>query len=101
VFHYADGSSHETNIVAGVHVNDWWGPLFKTAIPKRYFQMAEGTERAWTGYNPHIRRWQPLLSLILYKTTFENPRPDVELASLDYISTETITAPFMVGLTVE
>jgi hypothetical protein len=25
----------------------------------------------------------------------------VELASLDYISTETITAPFMVGLTVE
>jgi hypothetical protein len=101
VFHYADGGSHETNIVAGVHVYDWWCPLFKTGIPERFSRVAEGTERAWTGYNPRIRRLQPLLSLVLYRTIFKNPRPDVELASLDYVSTETITAPFMVGLTVE
>jgi RNA polymerase sigma factor (sigma-70 family) len=46
VFHYADGGSHETNIVAGVHVYDWWCPLFKTGIPERFSRVAEGTERA-------------------------------------------------------
>lgn len=88
-------------MVAGEHVFDWWYPLFKTGINPRQFKMAPGTERAWTGSNPFIREIWPGESLILYKSTFDNPRPDVPITSLDYVSTMTLTAPFLVALTVE
>jgi len=35
------------------------------------------------------------------KITFANPRPELEISTVDFISTETITGPFLVGLTVE
>jgi hypothetical protein len=63
--------------------------------------MAPGTERAWTGSNPYVRKFQPEFSLILYKTTFDNPQPEVKIATVDFVSTETIACPFFVGLTVE
>ncbi len=101
VLHYADGSTRELNLVAGEQSFDWWCPLFKSGLPQRYLHTAPGTERAWTGSNPYIRKWQPELSLVLYKTTFDNPQPEVKLSSVDFVSTETITCPFFVGLTVE
>ena len=101
VLHYADGSTNETNMVAGDQVFDWWYPLFKTSLNPRNFRPAPGTERAWTGSNPFIRRVWPGESLILYKSTFDNPRPGVAITSMDYVSTMTLTAPFLVALTVE
>ena len=101
VLHYVDGSTRELNLVAGEQSFDWWCPLFKSGLPQRYLHTATGTERAWTGSNPYIRQWQPELSLVLYKTTFDNPQPEVKIASVDFVSTETITCPFLVGLTVE
>ena len=101
VLHYADGSTREINLVAGEQSFDWWCPLFKTGVPEKYLQTAPGTERAWTGSNPYIRKWQPELSLVLYKSTFDNPQPEVKISSVDFVSTETITCPFLVGLTVE
>ena len=101
ILHYADNRTRELDLVAGQQSFDWWFPLFRTGIPARYFQLAPGTERAWTGSNPHVKKWQPECSLILYKTTFENPRPDVKVSTVDFVSTETMTCPFLVGLTVE
>jgi RNA polymerase sigma factor (sigma-70 family) len=101
VLHYADGSTREIPIVAGEHVFDCWSPLFTTGVDTRYFKMAPGTERAWAGSNPFIRRIWPDESLILYKSTFDNPQPDAIVSNLDYVSTMTGTAPFLVGLTVE
>ena len=101
ILHYTDGSAREIPIVAGEHVFDFWSPLFTTGVDPRYFQMAPGTERAWAGTNPFIRRIWPDESLILYKSTFDNPQPGVTVSRLDYVSTETGTAPFLVGLTVE
>ena len=101
VLHYADGSTNEIFVVAGKHLFDWWAPLFTTGVDPRFLQTAPGTERAWTGSNPYIKANQPDESLVLYKSTFDNPRPDVPLASLDYVSTMTESAPFLVGLTVE
>ncbi|MGB7746159.1 MAG: hypothetical protein WBN75_02615 [Verrucomicrobiia bacterium] len=101
VLHYVDGSTRELNLVAGEQSFDWWFPLFKSGLPEKFLHSAPGTERAWTGSNPHIRKWQPELSLVLYKTTLDNPQPEVKLASLDFVSTETVTGPFLVGLTVE
>ena len=79
VLHYADASTRQIDIVAGKEAFDFWCPLFKTGVPERYFQAAPGTERAWTGSNPYIRRWQPELSLVLYKSTFYNPQPESSL----------------------
>jgi hypothetical protein len=101
VLHYVDGSTRKLNLVAGENSFDWWFPLFKSGLPEKFLHLAPGTERAWTGSNPYIRKWQPELSLVLYKTTFDNPQPEVKLASVDFVSTETITCPFLVGLTVE
>ncbi len=101
VLHYADGSTRELKLVAGEQSFDWWFPLFKSGIPERYFKMAPGTERAWTGSNPYVRKFQPECSLILYKTTFDNPQPEVKIFTVDFVSTETITCPFFVGLTAE
>ena len=101
VLHYADGSTSEIFMVAGKHLFDWWAPLFTTGVDPRFLQTAPGTERAWTGSNPYIKANQPDEFLVLYKSTFDNPRPDVTLVSLDYVSTMTEAAPFLVGLTVE
>jgi hypothetical protein len=101
ILHYADGGTREIGIVAGEHVFDCWAPLFTTGVDPRYFKMAPGTERAWTGSNPFIKKFYPDESVILYKSTFDNPQPDKVISSLDYASTLTGTAPFLVGLTVE
>lgn len=101
VLHYADSSTRQIDIVAGQEAFDFWYPLFKSGVPPKYLQMAPGTERAWTGSNPYIRRWQPELSLVLYKSTFYNPQPELAVSSVDFVSTGTITCPFLVGLTVE
>lgn len=53
------------------------------------------------GSNAYIKRRQPHLSLRLFKSTFRNPRPDLEIATIDYVSTDTAAAPFLLGLTVE
>jgi RNA polymerase sigma factor (sigma-70 family) len=101
VLHYTDGSTREIDMITGDTVFDWWGPLFQTGANPRTLQMAPGTERAWAGSNPYISKFWKDESLILYKTTFENPQPDVVVSNLDYVSTVTEVAPFLVGLTVE
>ena len=75
--------------------------LFTTGVNPESLKTASGTERAWTGSNPYVRKFQPDESLILYKSTFKNPQPALTVASLDYVSTMTEVAPFLVGLTVE
>jgi hypothetical protein len=101
VLHYADGSTSEMFVVAGKQLFDWWAPLFTTGVDPRFLQTAPGTERAWTGSNPYVRKFQPESALILYKTTFDNPQPEVKISTVDFVSTETIACPFFVGLTVE
>jgi RNA polymerase sigma factor (sigma-70 family) len=101
VLHYENGSERQLDIVAGKNVFDSWSPLFTTGVDPRYFQMAPGTERAWTGSNPFIKRIWPDESVVLYRSAFENPQPDAVVSTLDYVSTMTGTAPFLVGLTVE
>src|SRR5262249_23037946 len=102
VLHYADGSSKEIEIISGQHLLDWWGPLMRTGIdPHDRFTTAPGTDLAWTGTNPLLSRVRPGWSLRLYKTSFDNPQPNVPVASVDYVSKMTEAAPFLVGLTIE
>lgn len=102
VLHYTDGSQAEIRIKAGEHLADWWGPIYRTDVPRESRETsAPGTELAWSGSNPWIKERQPDYSLRLYKSTFLNPHPECRLASVDYVSELTGAAPFMVGMTVE
>ena len=96
VLHYADKSLRELDIHTGVHVLDWWG------YPK---QAPTGTNShlAWTGTNLAMKKYPrvPPESLRIYKTTFENPPPEIAITSIDYLSTMRNSSPFLIGLTVE
>jgi hypothetical protein len=54
---------------------------------------------AWTGDNLSVRAQNG--SLRLYRTTWLNPRPQAPVASVDYVSSQSKSAPFMAALTVE
>jgi hypothetical protein len=102
VLHYSDGTQREIALVAGDHVLDWWGPIYRTGVAKTSCDpAAPGSELAWAGSNPRLKQQQPASSLRLYRSTFANPDPDKEIVTMDYVSTQTDAAPFLVGLTVE
>ena len=101
VLHYEDGSQREIDIVAGRDVFEFWSPLFTTGVDPGFSGMSPDTEPAWTGSNRFLEKYWPDESLVLYKSAFANPQPDLTVSTVDYVSTMmTETAPFLVGLTV-
>jgi len=40
-------------------------------------------------------------TLRLYLTSYENPHPDKEVVSVDYVSAMAMAAPFLVAMTIE
>jgi hypothetical protein len=101
VLHYQDGSQAEIGIVTGADVLDWWGPIYYTEAGEERNTTSPGTELAWAGSNPWIKKRAPELSLRLYRSSFANPHPDREIASMDYVSTLSEAGPFLLGLTLE
>ena len=101
VLNYEDGSTRKMNMVAGRQAFDWWFPSYADKTPESWRTPAPDTEVAWVGSNLDIWKRRPECSLCLFKTSFDNPRAGVTISSLEYISTKTITSPFLVALTVE
>jgi WD40 repeat protein len=91
VLHYADG---QVPIVIGRDLRDWWLSDGSTKPTE-----SGGACPVWFGFNraPGADN----ASICLWKSTRENPRPDVELASIDFASAMSIASPFLVALTVE
>jgi beta-lactamase regulating signal transducer with metallopeptidase domain len=92
VLHYADGQEQAWPINYGERVRDWWFWEFDPVSDPN-------TTMAWTGNNLSVRSQNG--SLRLYQTTWNNPRPQAPVASLDYVSGQSLSAPFMIALTVE
>ena len=101
ILHYEDGSTNELDLVAGQQAFDFWSPLFTTGVSAANLACAPGTVLAWSGSNPMIQKLQPDESLVLLRTTFDNPQPALKLVSVDYVSNDTMTVPVLFGLTVE
>ena len=82
----ADGSQREFEIVYGRDVRDWWkGPA----------ELNSQTDRGkvvWTGTNPWLQEKEPDTTLRLYLNTYDNPRPELEVVSIDYVSKMTQAA---------
>ena len=101
VLQYEDGSNARFEIIGGKQVLDWWGPIYNTDAGKGRHTTGPDTELAWAGENPGIRRSAPDYSLRLYKSTFVNPHPDLKIIGIDYLSTLSGPASFLLGLTLE
>jgi hypothetical protein len=74
-------------------VYDWWWNARESQADDPRLVVA------WTGHNAAARRAGN--SLRLFKSTWVNPLPLVEVTSIDYISAMTKPIPFLIALTVE
>jgi hypothetical protein len=92
IIHFVDGHKCEMPILYGWDVRDWWVRKNEPDECKRSIVAWRGSNRDSVLHDTTIR---------LYKSTWSNPRPDVEIASVDYLSSETKSAPFLVAITAE
>ena len=90
VVHYQDGETAEIPIRTGVHVRDW----FLNAQDRR--QVSDG-KLVWVHSSPELSH----RDIGVYLMTWDNPRPDQVIKSIDYVSTMTDSAPFLLGVTLE
>src|SRR5262249_20288295 len=91
VVHYADKSTETIEVVYGTDVRDWW-----------YQEGDKEPTRGkvvWKGSNEAVK--SSGRSLWLFSLTWKNPKPDRKIATIDYISTLTRSAPFLVAMTLE
>jgi serine/threonine protein kinase/WD40 repeat protein len=88
VVHYADGTQFEIPIRHGQDTGDWWGQA--QAQPS-----AATATVAWEGPNPEGR------PVRLFRQTWRNPKPDVRIDHLDFVSAKRSSAPFLLAITAE
>lgn len=86
--HYANGDTWEIPILFGVDVRDW-RPMHDPDAP------AHGPVVAWRG------RDKAGLEIVLFQTQWANPLPDVQITSIDLVSSMTNAAPFLVAVTAQ
>jgi WD40 repeat protein len=93
VMRFADGQRAVVPIVYGPDVRNWqfW---------PRMSAEDGGAEPVWKGTQA---RWKKMtgIGVRLYKSTWENPRPDAVVASIDLISAQAASAPFLLAITVD
>jgi serine/threonine protein kinase/WD40 repeat protein len=91
VFHYADGREVQLPLVEGKDLADWWA---------RTDEHDTSYSIAWSGNNRSAQAAGR--SIRLFKTTWENPSPDVALRELDFASDKSAPGrPFLVAVTAD
>lgn len=94
IWHFADSTTQEQAIVYGRDLRSWWW------LPDQ--ERSTDLERgrlAWVGDAP--RAAASGARIRLYLTTYANPRPELEVSHLDFVSKVNQAAPFLVAMTVE
>jgi WD40 repeat protein/serine/threonine protein kinase/tetratricopeptide (TPR) repeat protein len=92
VIHYVDGQQQAVPLVYGENVRDCW---FNPNLD----EPTKNAVVAWTGKNAGTEGQG--VTLRLYRFTWENPRADSAIESLDFLSENSNSSPFLVALTVE
>ncbi|MBN2593009.1 MAG: protein kinase [Sedimentisphaerales bacterium] len=89
---YSDGQRREIEIQYGRDVRDWW------VSRDSKLNVEHGTV-AWTA-----RRLSASLAtekVRIFLTTYENPRPEIDVVHVNFISKKTQSAPFLLAMTIE
>jgi hypothetical protein len=92
VIHYQGGLQSEVPLVYGDNLSDWW---FKPGSDEQ-FQHAVV---AWAGKNAATEKNR--LSLRLFKFTWQNPLTNCAVESIDFVSVNSNSSPFLVAITAE
>ena len=92
ILHYADGQRRELPLIYGRDLRNWW------TIRSEPLEATEARV-VWTGEDPQAL--ENHCSLRLFKSTRDNPLPDAEITSIDFVSSMSQVSPFLVALTVE
>jgi WD40 repeat protein/serine/threonine protein kinase len=90
--HYADGDSAELEIRYGRDLRDWRARADAGSL-------GEHAVVAWSG--PPWARAPAGETVRLFRSTYVNPRPDVEVLQIDFVSNMTQSAPLLVAMTVD
>ncbi len=88
---YSNGNKEMIPIVYQRYVVDWW------FYPGD--KLPTDAEIAWKGDNERTRALGN--SIQLYKYTWINPFPDIEIAEFDFVSDGKESAPFLIAVTLE
>jgi hypothetical protein len=90
ILHYADGQTREIPILYGQHVRDVW---------RRDSRPPTGALLAWQGKSSGANK--DSRGVQFFKTTWENPRPEAEVQSIDLSVRSKDLFPILLGITVE
>ena len=93
ILHYADGQIKSIPIIYGRNVKDWW---IKKDVPDTILTDAD---IAWTGENEASHKMG--YNIQVYKYKANNPLPDLEIKTIDFVSGLTESAPFLIAMTIE
>jgi hypothetical protein len=88
IVHYADGKEQAVPIVYGEDVRDW------NAGGDPSTELKRGTI-VWSATN------KAPLPVRLFESTWANPYPEKEITTIDYLSTASESAPFLIAITAE
>jgi eukaryotic-like serine/threonine-protein kinase len=91
VIHYADNSKAEMPVIYGEDVRGW---MYQTNNPSQTTRAVI----AWSGGQQWLTNW-PGWGIRLYKSTWINPRPDMVIKTVDYVSEMEMPAPFLLAIT--
>ena len=91
--HFASGRRETVPIVFGRDARDWH------ELPDQPVGVTDAVI-AWKGTNPTALRGASR-GIRLFKRTWENPAPDVEITKVDFVAEYAFANPFLVALTAE
>ena len=92
VVHFANGDRHDVPIIHGQDVREWWHWRESLPDPKELVVAWTGTNAANRAANASVR---------LFKSSWKNSHPEVEITSIDFISALKKPAPFLIAITTE
>ncbi len=91
IVRYSDAQSLTIPITYGENVRDWWNA--DHSKPTKFGAIAwDGVNAASKARNATIR---------LYVTAWDNPHQDKEVRAIDYVSNNTVSAPFCVAISIK
>ncbi|HEX5218179.1 MAG TPA: WD40 repeat domain-containing protein [Verrucomicrobiae bacterium] len=93
VVHYVSSRTEEIPIIYGRDARDWH------ELPEHPVEASDAVI-AWRGNNP-ATKISGATCIRLFKKTWINPAPDIEITSLDFVADHADAAPFLVALTAE
>jgi hypothetical protein len=90
VVHYANHQKQSITIKYQEEVEDWWFHLQNSIFPEK-------AKLAWQGSNARVKDLGFVLKI--YRYTWVNPMPELEIASIDLISSMNTTGYMLYGIT--